>query len=206
MKITRYVLGPVQTNCYLLECEKTKDAVLIDPGEKDDKLLEYITENNLKLKYIINTHGHFDHTGGNAFFKTGDTGIIAHKLSFELIASGGGASLFGLKTEQSPEPTVDASEADSVEFGSEKLEILYTPGHTRGHISLYHRKSGSLFSGDTLFFRSIGRTDFPGGNQNQLIDSIINQLYTLPDSTRVFPGHGPETTIGDEKGKNPWTA
>ena len=206
MKITKYVLGPVQTNCYLLEAEDTNDAVLIDPGDKSREIADYIDGKKLKIKYIINTHGHFDHTGGNAFFHSADTEIAAHRLAAELIASGGGASSFGLEVEQSPAPSIDTIEGGEIIFGSEKLEILHTPGHTQGHISLYHRKSGSLFCGDVLFFRSIGRSDFPGGDHKQLIDSIKNKLYSLPDETKVYPGHGPATVIGDEKKNNPWTA
>ena len=205
MKITKHVLGPVQTNCYLLEDKDTKDAVLIDPGDKSSEIKNYINNNKLNLKYIINTHGHFDHTGGNAFFKTEKTEIASHALASDLMKEGGGASFFGLDIEKSPEPSIRLIKGSIISFGTQELEVLYTPGHTPGHISLYHRKSGSLFCGDVLFFRSIGRSDFPGGNHGQLIESIKKKLYTLPDDTMVYPGHGPETSIEDEKKNNPWT-
>ncbi len=205
MKITKYVLGPVQTNCYLLEDTETSEAVLIDPGDKSSEIDSYINENKLNLKYIINTHGHFDHIGGNAFFKKETTEIASHKHAAGLMKEGGGSSFFGLSIEQSPEPSILLNEGDTISFGSITLSVLYTPGHTQGCISLYHEKSGSLFCGDVLFFRSIGRTDFPGGDHNLLLESIKTKLYKLPDNTRVYTGHGPETVIADEKKNNPWT-
>ncbi len=206
MKITKFILGPVQTNCYLLEDEESKESVLIDPGDKSSEINSYINDNRLDLKYIINTHGHFDHTGGNAFFKTGKTEIASHEKAADLMGKGGGASFFGINTEQSPEPSIILSEGDTISFGSSELAVLYTPGHTQGCISLYHKQSESLFCGDVLFFRSIGRTDFPGGDHEQIIKSIKNKLYTLPEKTKVYPGHGPETLICDEIINNPWTA
>ena len=206
MKITKYVLGPVQTNCYLLEDEKTEEAVLIDPGDISSNIEEYISEKKLKLKYIINTHGHFDHTGGNAFFSRKGTEIAASSKAAELMRDGGGSSFFGLSVEQSPEPSIILDDGDTIAFGSVTLKVLSTPGHTPGCISLYDEQSGVLFCGDVLFLRSIGRTDFPGGDHNQILESIKTKLYTLPDTTKVYSGHGPETVIADEKLNNPWTA
>ena len=206
MIITKYVLGPVQTNCFLLEDEDSKEAVLIDPGDKSSEISSYISENNLNLKYIINTHGHFDHTGGNAFFFSNKTKIASHESAADLMREGGGASFFGIDIEKSPEPSLILSDGDSIVFGSIDLKVIYTPGHTQGCISLYNKKTSSLFCGDALFFRSIGRTDFPGGNHEQLLSSIKEKLYTLPGETKVYTGHGPETVIADEKKNNPWTA
>jgi len=203
--IKQYILGPVQTNCYLLCCENKKKAALIDPGEKSDKIINFLSKEGYELSYIINTHGHFDHIDGNYFFyeKT-KAPIASHKLEYDLIKIGGGASLFGLKSEKSPLPTIDLSVTDKLSFGDITLDVLYTPGHTQGHISLYHKESASLFCGDVLFYRSIGRTDLPGGNYEQLIASIHEKLYTLPGETIVYPGHGEETRISDEKRENPW--
>lgn len=205
MKITKYVLGPVQTNCYLIEDEKTGEAVLIDPGDRSSKIKEYISEKKLMLKYIINTHGHFDHTGGNAFFSGEGTEIAASSRAADLMREGGGSSFFGISIEHSPEPSVILDDGDIISFGSVTLQVLSTPGHTPGCISLYAEKPEVLFCGDALFYRSIGRTDFPGGNHKQLLESIKTKLYTLPDNTKVYTGHGPETVIADEKLNNPWT-
>ena len=206
MKITKYVLGPVQTNCYLLEDEETDEAVLIDPGDKSSKIEDYIREKKLKLKYIINTHGHFDHIGGNAFFSREGTEVAASSMAADLMRDGGGSSFFGMSIDPSPEPSVILEDEDTVTFGSITLKVLHTPGHTQGCISLYNEESHILFCGDVLFYRSIGRSDFPGGNHEQLLESIKTRLYKLPGNTKVYTGHGPETSIEDEKLNNPWTA
>ena len=205
--IKKYLLGPIQTNCYLICCENEKKAAIIDPGDKSDKIITFLDKEGYELSYIINTHGHFDHTAGNYFFhkKTGAQ-IAAHKQEYDLITSGGGSALFGLKTEKSPVPTVDLSETDKLYLGNITLVVLYTPGHTQGHVSLYHKESLSLFCGDVLFYHSIGRTDLPGGNHEQLLSSIHKKLFTLPDETIVYPGHEQETSIGNEKKENPWAA
>ncbi len=205
MIIRKYELGPVRTNCFLLEDEKTNEAVLIDPGEKSSEIEKYIIEEKLVIKYIINTHGHFDHIGGNAFFFKKGMELAVHPLSIDLIKSKGGSSLFGFEIDPSPEPTLKLEDGDKILFGNQTLEILHTPGHTPGCISIYNKNAGVVFCGDALFFRSIGRTDFPGGNHAQLLKSIRQKLYMLPEDTKVYTGHGPETTIGDEKNNNPWT-
>jgi glyoxylase-like metal-dependent hydrolase (beta-lactamase superfamily II) len=127
-------------------------------------------------------------------------------LEYDLINFGGGASFFGIQSEESPEPTIDLSEMDKISIGDIALDIIHTPGHTPGHISLYHKESAVLFCGDVLFHRSIGRTDMPGGNHALLIKSIHEKLFTLPEETIVYSGHGPETRIADEKKENPWAA
>jgi hydroxyacylglutathione hydrolase len=210
--IKKYILGPVQTACYLLCCTESRKAALIDPGDRSSEIASFLKEGNYELCYIINTHGHFDHTGGNRYFSgtSGTSGkpvpVVLHRLDMELMKSGGGASCFGLDIETSPEPSIDAAETASITFGSVTLEIIHTPGHTPGHISLYHSSSSSLFCGDVLFFRSVGRTDLPGGSQKMLLQSIREKLFALPGDTAVYPGHGPGTIIDDEKKYNPWAA
>jgi len=206
MIIKKYILGPVQAACYLLCCEESRKAALIDPGDRSSEIASFLKEGSYELCYIINTHGHFDHTGGNRFFAGKSVPIVLHRLDWELMKSGGGASYFGLDFEPSPEPSIDASEKASITFGNVTLEILHTPGHTMGHISLYHSITRSLFCGDVLFFRSVGRTDLPGGSRKMLLQSIREKLFSLPGDTTVYPGHGPETTIDDEKKYNPWVA
>lgn len=209
MIIKQYILGPVETNCWLLCDEKEKKAAVIDPGDECKQAAEFLLKEGYELCYVINTHGHFDHIEGNSFFKT-STGnkaqVAIHKLDLPLIKVGGGASLFGIKTNISPDPTIDFSEKTEITFGNITLQVIHTPGHTQGHVSLYHKESGSLFCGDVLFFRNIGRTDLPGGDYKQLIKSIQEKLFVLPDETEVYSGHGPKTTIGDEKKYNPYTS
>ncbi|MDX9802008.1 MAG: MBL fold metallo-hydrolase [Spirochaetia bacterium] len=206
MIIKKYTLGPVQTNCYLLICSKTKKAAIIDPGDRSIEIADLISAEKYELSVIINTHGHFDHIGGNKFFSGGKVPVAAHILEYDLIKAGGGSAMFGIESEISPDPSIDASQISEITFGETTLEVIHTPGHTQGHISLYHKESSSLFCGDVLFFRSIGRTDLPGGSQKQLLDSIRKKLYTLPGETVVYPGHGGETSIEDERKHNPWTA
>jgi len=205
--IKKYMLGNIQTNSYLLCCENKKKAVIIDPGAKSDKIIQFLSKEGYELSYIINTHGHFDHIEGNSFFhEQTKAPIAAHKLEYDLMTVGGGASFFGLKNIVSPMPTIDLSEMDKISFGDITLDLIYTPGHTPGHISLYHKESASLFCGDVLFNRGIGRTDFPGGDYDQLIASIQKKLFVLPDETIVYSGHGDETQIKYEKKSNPWAA
>ncbi len=206
MIIKKYTLGPVQANCYLLVCTDTKKAALIDPGDRSTEIAELISREKYELSVIINTHGHFDHIGGNKFFSCNKVPVAAHRLEYDRIKTGGDAAMFGLDCDISPDPSIDASQTEIISFGSVNLKVLHTPGHTQGHISLYHKESASLFCGDVLFFRSIGRTDLPGGSRKQLLDSIRSKLYTLPGVTVVYPGHGPETSIEDEIKHNPWTA
>lgn len=207
MIIKQYILGSVETNCWLLCDEKEKKAAVIDPGGECKQAAEFLLKEGYELCYVINTHGHFDHIEGNSFFvglssKTSagnKAQVAAHKLDIPLIKAGGGASLFGIKINNSPDPTIDLSDKTEITFGNTALQVLHTPGHTQGHVSLYHKESSSLFCGDVLFFRSIGRTDLPGGDYKQLIKSIEEKLFVLPDETEVYSGHGPKTTIGDEK-------
>jgi glyoxylase-like metal-dependent hydrolase (beta-lactamase superfamily II) len=205
--IKKYVLGPVETNCYLLCDEASGKAVIIDPGDRCDETIDFISKNKYKVLYIINTHGHFDHICGNKFFHNQlGAPVAAHKLDFDVITNSGGANVFGLRIDPSPAPTVDLSLSNSIVFGGVTLEVIWTPGHRPGHVSLYEKVSESLFCGDVLFYRSVGRTDLPGGNHEELIRSIQQKLFKLPGSVVVYPGHGPKTTIADEMAENPWAA
>ncbi|MCU0615272.1 MAG: MBL fold metallo-hydrolase, partial [Desulfobacterales bacterium] len=158
----------------------------------------------LKVKYIINTHGHFDHVGANRKMKEA-TGaeLLIHALDAPMLNSlSQAAASFGLKSENSPAPDKTIDDGDIISFGKISLKVIHTPGHSPGGISLF--TNGYLFVGDTLFQGSIGRTDLPGGNFNTLKSSIHNKLFPLGDNIRVFTGHGPETSIGKEKRYNPF--
>ncbi len=206
MIIKCLALGPIMANCYILGCEETHEAVVIDPGEEADRILLTLADLKLKVKYIINTHGHFDHAGANRKLKdaTGAPLLIHAKDSGMLGHLSEAAAAFGLSAENSPLPDQTIEEGDLIRFGNYELKVIHTPGHSPGGISLY--TNGYLFVGDTLFSGSVGRTDFPGGDFEILKSSIQDKLFPLGDDVRVFTGHGPETTIGQEKRFNPFVA
>ena len=197
-------VGPIMANCYILGCKETNEAVVIDPGDDADLILLKLAELNLKVKYIINTHGHFDHVGANRKMKEATNAeLLIHALDAPMLDSlSQAAASFGLRSENSPPPDKTIDEGDMITFGNISLKVIHTPGHSPGGISLF--TNGYLFVGDTLFQGSIGRTDLPGGNFNTLKSSIQNKLFPLGDTIRVFTGHGPETTIGKEKRYNPF--
>jgi hydroxyacylglutathione hydrolase len=197
-------VGPIMANCYILGCKETHEASVIDPGDEAERILLKLAGLKLKVKYIINTHGHFDHVGANKKMKEA-TGadILIHALDAPMLGSlAQAAASFGLKSENSPPPDKTVDDGDIITFGKISLKVIHTPGHSPGGISLY--TNGCLFVGDTLFQGSIGRTDLPGGNFNTLKSSIHNKLFPLDDNIRVLTGHGPETSIGKEKRYNPF--
>jgi glyoxylase-like metal-dependent hydrolase (beta-lactamase superfamily II) len=202
--IKELVVGPLMANCFICGCSKTKEAVVIDPGGDADTILLSLADSKLKVKYIINTHGHFDHVSANGKMKDA-TGadILIHPLDAPMLEKlSSSAAFFGVSVENSPPCDQTLEEDDTVSFGDITLKVIHTPGHTPGGISLY--TNGIVFVGDTLFAGSIGRTDFPGGDFNTLISSIKTKLFNMEDDMRVFSGHGPETSIGVEKRHNPF--
>ena len=204
MIIKEMAVGPMMANCFIVGCDETKDAVVIDPGDDTDRILLALADLTLKVRYIINTHGHFDHVGGNRKMKAA-TGadILIHSLDAHMLgALSSTAAAWGLSTDDSPPPDRTVEDGDRIDFGTLALTVIHTPGHSPGGIALY--TEGNVFVGDTLFAGSIGRTDFPGGDFGTLISSIRNKLFVLGDDVRVFTGHGPETTIGRERQFNPF--
>ncbi|MDM8541120.1 MBL fold metallo-hydrolase [Desulfococcaceae bacterium HSG9] len=204
MIIKQLAVGPIQANCFILGCEKTKEAAVIDPGDEADRILLTLAESKLKVKYLINTHGHFDHVGANKRLKevTG-ADLMIHKEDVPMLEQlAATASSFGLSSENSPGPDKLLKDGETIIFGEITLQVIHTPGHSLGGVSLY--TDGALFVGDTLFAGSIGRTDLPGGDYGVLIASIQNKLFSLGDDITVYTGHGPETTIGHEKRTNPF--
>jgi len=197
-------VGPIMANCFILGCEKTKEAAVIDPGGDADMILMELSRLGLKVKYLINTHGHFDHVGANKRMKT-VTGapILIHAGDAPMLMRlSKDALMFGLTAENSPEPDQKISDGDKIRFGEITLKVIHTPGHSPGGVALL--TEGHVFVGDTLFSGSIGRTDLPGGDYNTLISSVRNKLFILDDNTAVHCGHGPDTTIGREKQYNPF--
>lgn len=204
MIIEDLVVGPIMSNCFIVGCETTKEAVVIDPGDESNKILMTLAKHKLKVKYIINTHGHVDHVGGNKKLKEA-TGadLLIHSLDAPMLSriSATGAA-WGLNVEDSPPPDRMLKDGDEIKFGNITLKVIHTPGHSPGGISLY--TDGCVFVGDTLFSGSIGRTDFPGGDYDTIISSIRNKLFVLGDNVKVYTGHGPETSIAIEKKYNPF--
>lgn len=192
------------TNTYLVWDEVSLDAMLIDIAASDEQIINEIEKLGLNLKYLVNTHGHGDHIGGNSMIKNRyDVKLIIHKADNDMLSdSAKNLSLYWDQNIISPAADIQITGTYTFLLGEKEVMLIPTPGHSLGGISIL--VEGLLFSGDTLFAESIGRTDLPGGNYDVLIKSIKDKLFTLPESVRVFPGHGPETTIGDEVVKNPF--
>ena len=204
MKVHVIEVGAYQANCYLVYDEETKEALVIDPGAQGREIIGEAEKLGVKIKYIVNTHGHVDHIGANEYVKAA-TGapLLIHEKDASMLTSPSKnlSAYFGEKMEK---PAADRllSDGDVLEIGSMKFTVLHTPGHTQGGICL--AGEDVCFSGDTLFAMSIGRSDFPGGSHETLINSIMTKLMPLEDKVIVFPGHGPYTTIGAERKGNPF--
>ncbi|WP_186755580.1 MBL fold metallo-hydrolase [Echinicola salinicaeni] len=209
LHIKAFTFNPFQENTYILY-DDTKKAVIIDPGcyEKDEKeqLKKFIESNELQPVRLLNTHCHIDHVLGNDFIN------YSYKLPLEihpkeevvLRSVSSYAANYGFPAFAECEPEIFFDEGEKITFGNTELEIIWVPGHAPGHVVFYHPASKTCIGGDTLFQGSIGRTDLPGGDHQTLLNAIKNKLFTLPDDVKVYPGHGPATTIGIEKTHNPF--
>lgn len=211
LSIKAFTFNPLGENTYVL-FDETQEAVIIDPGcyERDEQqeLLDFIKAKQLKVIKLLNTHGHVDHVLGNYFVKEelnvplliypGDEPTLRSVATY--------APVYGFTQYTPAEPDGYVQEGDLVTFGNTTLKVLFVPGHAPGHIAFLHEESKQVIAGDVLFYESVGRADLPGGNMNTLIKSIHTQLFTLPDETKVYPGHGPVTTIAHEKKYNPFCA
>jgi hydroxyacylglutathione hydrolase len=204
MQLTRLVVGPLQVNCYIIFDEKTKEAIVIDPGDDAQDILHLVNGKGLKVKYIVNTHAHFDHVGANKDLKaaTGAELLIHEGDSALLGATTNQARIFGMTATSSPKADRYVKHGEVITAGDVSLTVLHTPGHSAGGISLVG--DGVVFTGDALFAGSIGRTDLMGGDLMTLITAIKEHLMTLPDDTVVLSGHGPQSTIGEERAENPF--
>jgi glyoxylase-like metal-dependent hydrolase (beta-lactamase superfamily II) len=200
-------VGMLVCNCSVLGDETTGEAVVIDPGDEVPRILEVLRRHNLRARYIVATHAHLDHVGGIASLREA-TGaqVLMHAADLPLFENlDRQAEMLGLSPPGRVEVDSFLKEGDTLRCGSLALEVLHTPGHSPGSISLHLGGNHSqIFSGDALFQGSIGRTDLWGGSYEELLRSIRTRLLIFPDATRVFPGHGPATTIGDERASNPF--
>lgn len=209
MEIGIFTFNDFLENCYVLH-DETRECIIIDPGchtrEEEKELEEYIAARSLKPVHLVNTHCHIDHVLGNRFVSERySLPLASHKGEIPVLeANRMVASMYGISYRESVPITVFLDESNTLDFGNTSLEILFTPGHSPASISFFHRESSQLIAGDVLFQGSIGRTDLPGGDFDTLIDSIKTKFYPLGDEVRVYPGHGPSTSIIEEKIRNPF--
>jgi hydroxyacylglutathione hydrolase len=199
-------VGPLQCNCSIVGDETTRDGIVIDPGDDIQDILALINKHNLKIKQIVITHAHIDHVGGAMKLRAA-TGapILLNRNDYTLLKMlDVQASWLGMASPGAVEIDHSPEHSDLVKAGSLEAQVLHTPGHTEGSICLYFEPQKKLIAGDTLFAGSIGRTDLPGGSFKKIISSIHDRVLALPDETTVIPGHGPITTIGDERETNPF--
>ena len=204
MILERLILGDLQTNCYILADNDTKECAIFDPSAEADRIMSVINQHELKAKYIILTHVHIDHVMAlDEIKKITGASVVVHTDEADLLndITGTLAQLFNTAPPKT-KADIKVSDGDTVSLGEKEIKFIHTPGHTIGCMCALCENM--LISGDTLFSESIGRTDFPGGNHNLLISSIKNKLMSLNDEIRVYPGHGPSTTIGHERMYNPY--
>ncbi len=209
MKITTFTFNPFAENTYLLE-DEAGDCCIVDPGmmdeTEDEVLFRYINSNGLNVKFLLNTHCHIDHILGNSSVKKAyNIGLWTSEKELAVLEMAPFASsMWNVPYRISPQPERFIDEGDIIEFGSVRLEILFVPGHSPGHLAFVNHLDKTIIGGDVLFKGSIGRTDLPGCNGTDLVSSILNKFYTIGDDYVVYPGHGDPTTIGEEKVYNPF--
>jgi hydroxyacylglutathione hydrolase len=204
MNYERVVVGALETNCYLVYCEQTMDCAVVDPGAEPEKIVHVIEQKGLRPSVLINTHGHVDHVGANKDIKerygiplcihSSDSAMLRNLLNSTMG--------FFIGAKKSPPPDRFIEEGEEIHIGNSRLKVIHTPGHSPGSVSL--SGDGFLLSGDMLFCGGVGRTDLPGGSWAELEKSIKDKIYSLPDDTFILPGHGPLTTVGQEKKSNPF--
>jgi hydroxyacylglutathione hydrolase len=201
-----FPVGPLQCNCTVLGDETSGEAMVVDPGDNIPQILAILARHKLTLKQIVVTHGHIDHVGGAVQLKRATDALILmnQKDMPQLKWMDMQAGWLGIETPEVAPPDASAEDGATAGIAGHEARILHTPGHTQGSICLHFADENLLLAGDTLFAGSIGRTDLPGGDSRQIIRSLHERLLTLPDATRVIPGHGPQTTIGDERESNPF--
>lgn len=211
LRIVSFTFNAFSENTYLLIDEATRATAIVDPGAyspaEQQSLRDYIEQEKLEVQYLLNTHAHIDHVLGNAFVlrQYPSLPFLLHPLDLPTLrAVGTYAGPYGFPAYEGAEPTGELAAGQVIKLGESELQVRFAPGHAPGHVVFYDAAGGQLVGGDVLFKSSIGRTDLPGGNHATLIQSIKNELLTLPDATVVHPGHGPSTTIGAERRSNPF--
>jgi glyoxylase-like metal-dependent hydrolase (beta-lactamase superfamily II) len=207
LEVVTLVLGPVQTNAYLIGETQSKEAVVIDPAWDGKKIIHESEKRGWRITHVWLTHAHFDHFGGVAEIVDEchpSPSVALHEEDLPLWKLQGGAPLFGFRIDPGPEPGVMLRHGQKLYLGKYEVEVRHAPGHTRGHVVFYIPGESLCFCGDVIFRGSIGRTDLPGGDYHQLLESIHLQILTLPDEVRLLSGHGPESLVGIERLENPF--
>jgi glyoxylase-like metal-dependent hydrolase (beta-lactamase superfamily II) len=207
LEIVSFTLGPAQTNAYLVADSDSQEAAVIDPSWDGHVILQAAQHRGWRVGHLWYTHAHFDHIGGAAAIADALNPlplVALHPNDHVLWRAGGGGAFFGFEIDPGPEPTIDFVHGMKMRLGATDFEIRFTPGHTLGHCILYVPSARTCFCGDLIFAGSVGRTDLPGGDWDALEKSIREQVFTLPDDTRLLSGHGPETSVGEEKRSNPF--
>lgn len=204
MEYVPLIVGPLETNCYLVYCLETLECAVIDPGAEAGYITRQIAEKELRPRLILNTHGHVDHIGANKDIKDKyDIPLFIHSADSPMLESVLQTEMgIFLGAKDSPPADHFLDDGEEIKIGKSRLKVIYTPGHSPGSVSFLG--DGFLLSGDTLFFGGVGRTDLPGGSWPELVNSIKNRILTMPEEMIVLPGHGPHTTIGQEKRSNPF--
>ena len=206
-EIIPFVLGMMENNSYILFDPQSMQGVVIDPSFDSGRMLNEARKRGIDLQMVLLTHAHFDHIAGvreccEAVYPP--LRVALHPSDFELYRQGGGAALFGMPMQAAPAPQVRLENGQVLRIGNIELVVYHTPGHTPGHVTFYCQAAGTAFCGDVIFAGSIGRTDLPGGDYDQLMASIRSTILTLPPDTRLLSGHGPETTVTKETANNPF--
>ena len=204
MEYLSLIVGPLETNCYLVYCQQTLECAVVDPGAEACNIIRLIAEKELKPRLILNTHGHVDHIGANKDIKERyDIPLFIHSADSPMLESVLQSEMgMFLGAKDSPPPNHFLDDEEKIKIGKSHLKVIHTPGHSPGSVSFLG--DGFLLSGDTLFFGGVGRTDLPGGSWQEMVNSIRNKILTMPEEMIVLPGHGPYTTVGQEKRSNPF--
>ncbi len=206
-EVYTFVLGSLENNSYLLVDPQSFEGVVIDPSFDSGKLLEHVRKLGIDLRMVLLTHAHFDHIAGVKECSESESPplrVALHSADLSLYRQGGGAAQFGIAIEPGPSPQILLQNGQVLHVGNIELIAYHTPGHTRGHVIFYCPAAGAAFCGDLIFAGSVGRTDLPGGDYDQLIASIGSTILALPPETRLYSGHGPETTVAEEIASNPF--
>ncbi len=209
LDLAHLVVGPLETNAYLLADRATGTAVVVDPGAEGERIAAAAQARGWTIRHVWLTHAHFDHIGGLAALADALPAwplVAMHPDDLWLWRLEGGAPLFGFRLDPGPEPSVFLQHGQRLRVGDTEFEVRHAPGHTPGHVMFYAPTENLLLAGDVIFREGIGRTDLPQGDYETLLRSIRDQVLTLPDETRVLPGHGPATTVGHERRYNPFVA
>lgn len=207
LQIVQFTLGPAATNTYLIAPAGANDAIVIDPAWDGHLILDAATQRGWRITNIWLTHAHWDHFGGAAAVADGSSPpppVALHPEDYWLWRDNGGAAKYGLQFDPGPEPTIELAHAQSLYVGNTEIQVRFAPGHTPGHVMFYVPGENLMFCGDVIFQMSIGRTDLPRADSRTLLESIHREVLGLPDATRLLPGHGPETTVGQEREFNPF--